>query len=38
VNGTIVKRDTDHLTVKFAQDIADTVDALLHQDGVFATR
>jgi hypothetical protein len=30
-----VKRDTDHLTVKFATDIADTVDAMLHQQAVF---
>ena len=36
VNGTIVKRDSDHITIKFAHDIATTVDTLLHQAGVLS--
>jgi peptidoglycan/LPS O-acetylase OafA/YrhL len=35
VDGLIVKRDSDHITGKFAAQIAAEVDALLHQDGIL---
>jgi SGNH domain (fused to AT3 domains) len=35
VDGTIVKRDSNHITGTFAANIADRVDAILRDDGVL---
>jgi hypothetical protein len=37
VDGLIVKRDNDHITVKFAAHIAARVDTLFHQQGLLGS-